>query len=95
MLDKQDLFLYIYRQKTANGSQTQISKQPRSPSVVLQFGNRSETQSEVQFDLTPKAVHKLNLLSLNQIEGVSQILAISGIHMHYQQIIFGRKSIHE
>ena len=49
--------------------------------------------AQIQADLTPQDVHKLCLLSRNQIKPVSRILAISGILGHFQQKYLGRNQI--
>ena len=46
--------------------------------------------AQIPADLTPQDVHKLCLLSRNQIKPVSRILAISGILGHFQQKHLGR-----
>ena len=45
--------------------------------------------AQIQADLTLQDVHKLYLLSKNQIEFVSRILVITGILGHFQQKTFG------
>ena len=45
--------------------------------------------AQIQADLTLQDVHKLYLLSKNQIEFVSRILVITGIFGHFQQKTFG------
>ncbi|MBQ2596524.1 MAG: hypothetical protein II581_01335, partial [Oscillospiraceae bacterium] len=45
--------------------------------------------AQIPADLTPQDVHRLCLLSRNQIKPVSRILAISGILGHFQQKTFG------
>jgi hypothetical protein len=44
---------------------------------------------QIRADLTLQDVHKLYLLSKNQIEFVSRILVITGILGHFQQKTFG------
>jgi hypothetical protein len=46
--------------------------------------------AQIPADLTPQDVHKLCLLSRNQIKPFSRILAISGILGHFQQKYLGR-----
>ena len=48
---------------------------------------------QIRADLTLQDVHKLYLLSKNQIEFVSRILVITGILGHFQQKTFGEDRI--
>ena len=50
---------------------------------------------QIRADLTLQDIHKLCLLSRNQIEPVSRILAISGVLGHFQQKYLGRNKLNE